>query len=173
LDYNTSWSFIEALDKPVNVSNFSVRLGTTFVNRQNPYRNLAIWVGAFRQHLEQNTSGRVSFRQIFPEADQNLADRLEEWYVGWSDENCDKPGPGIVCEPLGELVGAISENLRTNEPIQNTDITYSLKKQVKQEWNMVVGAQYQFSKKFQFRTEGGIIGDRKSLLLSFNYRFLL
>ncbi|MCG8307746.1 MAG: hypothetical protein MI975_10190 [Cytophagales bacterium] len=173
LDYNTSWSFIEALDKPVNVSNFSVRFGSTIVNKEKPYKNLAIWVGAFRQRIEQNTSGRVSFRQIFPGADQNLADRLEDWYAGWEEENCDRPGSGIICEPLGELVEAIADNLRTDEPIQNTDITYSLKKEVKQEWNMIIGAQYQFNKRFQFRTEGGIIGDRKSLLLSFNYRFLI
>lgn len=100
LDYNTSWSFIEALDDHVRVNNFSVRLGTTFVHKQKPYKNLAIWVGAFRQRMEQNTSGRISFSDIFPEADQNLADKLDDWYAGWEEENCNKPGTGIICEPL-------------------------------------------------------------------------
>ena len=36
---------------------------------------------------------------------------------------------------------------------------------------MIVGAQYQFNKRYQLRTEAGVVGDRK-FLLSLNYRFL-
>jgi hypothetical protein len=36
----------------------------------------------------------------------------------------------------------------------------------------LIGAQYQLNKNWQFRAEGGVIGDRKSLLLSINYRML-
>jgi len=45
-------------------------------------------------------------------------------------------------------------------------------KQTKQLWNGVVGMQYQLNKKWMLRSEVGIIGDRKSFLLSLNYRFL-
>jgi len=45
-------------------------------------------------------------------------------------------------------------------------------KQVSQMWNGVVGAQFQLNKHWQFRTEAGLIGDRKSFLFSVNYRFL-
>jgi len=37
----------------------------------------------------------------------------------------------------------------------------------------IIGIQYQMNKRWMLRSEGGIIGDRKSLLLSLNYRFLL
>ncbi len=37
---------------------------------------------------------------------------------------------------------------------------------------MLVGTQYQLNKHWQLRAEGGVVGDRKSLLLSLNYRFL-
>ena len=162
VDYNTSWSFIDALDKPVRVNNFSFRFGSTFVFKEKPDRNIAIWVGGFRQRMDQNTSGRISFGEIFPDPDNGLADKLDDWYDGWSEENCSDPRPNPICDPLGELVGEITDNLRTNEPISDTDITYKLKKEVKQEWNMIVGAQYQFNKRYQFRTEAGIVGDRKS-----------
>lgn len=46
-------------------------------------------------------------------------------------------------------------------------------KQVKERWNGLIGMQYQYNKHWMLRTEGGIIGDRKSILLSINYRFLL
>ena len=54
----------------------------------------------------------------------------------------------------------------------NIDQSYGMDKQTKQMWNGVIGMQFQLNKRFMFRTEGGIIGDRKSFLLSLNYRFL-
>ncbi|MGA9271451.1 MAG: hypothetical protein WBV45_12585 [Lutimonas sp.] len=36
-----------------------------------------------------------------------------------------------------------------------------------------IGIQYQLNKRWMLRSEGGIIGNRKSILLSLNYRFLL
>jgi hypothetical protein len=38
---------------------------------------------------------------------------------------------------------------------------------------MVIGGQFQLNKRWIFRTEGGIVGDRKSFLLSVNYRFMM
>lgn len=51
-------------------------------------------------------------------------------------------------------------------------ISYGMEKQTKELWNGIIGLQYQLNKKWQFRTEAGIIGDRKSILASINYRFL-
>ena len=44
-------------------------------------------------------------------------------------------------------------------------------KRPKEEWNFLIGAQYQINKRWIFRSEGGLIGDRKSFLASLNYRF--
>jgi len=38
-------------------------------------------------------------------------------------------------------------------------------------WNMVIGGQFQFNKRWMLRSEVGIVGDRKSFLASLNYRF--
>ncbi len=50
-------------------------------------------------------------------------------------------------------------------------ISYAVRKEPKQEWNMIIGGQYQLNKHHQFRVEGGVLGDRSSLLLSYNFRF--
>ena len=55
----------------------------------------------------------------------------------------------------------------------DTIIRYGMDKQVAEMWNGIFGVQFQLNKNFQFRYEGGLIGDRKSFLLSLNYRFLL
>ncbi len=41
-----------------------------------------------------------------------------------------------------------------------------------QKWNGLIGAQFQINKRWQIRSEMGFIGNRKSYLLSVNYRFL-
>jgi len=51
-------------------------------------------------------------------------------------------------------------------------LTVSLNKQIKQAWNGLIGLQYQINKHWQIRSEGGVVGDRKSLLISLNYRML-
>ena len=49
-------------------------------------------------------------------------------------------------------------------------INYHLDKAVTDPWNMLVGASYEFNKRWQARVEPGFIG-RKQLLAQVNYRF--
>ena len=50
-------------------------------------------------------------------------------------------------------------------------ISYAMDKRPEQEWNAVFGAQFQINKRWMIRSEAGLIGDRKTFLASFNYRF--
>jgi len=81
------------------------------------------------------------------------------------------------CKQLLELVQWIKSKSTGGNAIKiavaDQVLRYGMDKSPAGEWNMVVGAQYQLNKKWMLRTEGGIIGDRKSFLLSLNYRFLL
>ena len=52
-------------------------------------------------------------------------------------------------------------------------IRYGMDKQVEQQWNGTIGGQFQLNKRWMFRSEAGLIGNRKSFLVSINYRFLL
>ncbi|NOX46001.1 MAG: hypothetical protein GXO89_03365 [Chlorobi bacterium] len=51
-------------------------------------------------------------------------------------------------------------------------VKYGIDKQVKDKWNMVVGAQFQLNKHWMLRSEVGFLASRTSYLLSLNYRFL-
>lgn len=173
VDNNWSLSFVSALDDPVKVHNLGIRFGVTKVNIQNPKKNIALWIGAFRQRISSNTAGSIAVSELFPDADQGLADRIEQ---GWNDYLSDKTCTGPLAHPacqLDPLVQSIVDNLRSNEPISNTTILYKMEKELKQEWNMVFGAQYQFNKRWQLRSEYGFLGDRTQFLASLNYRFLL
>jgi hypothetical protein len=50
-------------------------------------------------------------------------------------------------------------------------VSYALKKRPTKNWNMLIGGQYQFNKRWQIRSEAGFLGGRGQLLLSGNYRF--
>jgi hypothetical protein len=69
-----------------------------------------------------------------------------------------------VLTPIIERIGAADGS---------AIVRYGLDKKPVEEWNMIIGGQYQLNKRWQFRAEGGFLGDRKSLLLSINYRFML
>ncbi len=73
----------------------------------------------------------------------------------------------MVDDVLDPIVEAIDS--RKGDSI----IRYGMDKSPTQMWNGVIGGQFQLNKKWMFRTEFGVFGDRSSALLSFNYRFLL
>jgi len=50
---------------------------------------------------------------------------------------------------------------------------FGIDKGIKQEWTGLIGGQFQWIKNLVFRTEFGVVGDRKSLLSSLNYWFRL
>ena len=84
-----------------------IRFGVTIVNIQNPKKNFALWVGAFRQRISSNMVGSISANELFPDADQGLADRIEQgWEEYLSDKNCTSPITHPACE-LDLLVQSI------------------------------------------------------------------
>ena len=128
VDNNFVWTNIPALEDPVKVHNLGIRFGATKQNRRNPERNFAAWVGAFRQNLASETRGSIAVNDLCPNADEEFADRIENrWddYIG--DINCG----GIIEHPackLDPMVRDIVDNLRTDQPISETTILYSMQK---------------------------------------------
>jgi hypothetical protein len=81
-------------------------------------------------------------------------------------------------EGLDPLKQAIVDNTPVPALIDALDqrdgssiIHYGMDKSPVEEWNMVIGGQFQFNKRWMLRSEVGIVGDRKSFLASVNYRF--
>lgn len=167
LDGNVTWNKPELLDDPVKVNTFGVRLGHNFVNKNKPHRNIGLWVGAMTVALGSNTVGELKLNEALPQETFDRADEIVATYNDWYENTATIPQKVIADQTLGPLIDSI--DAADGEAI----IRYGIDKGVKQEWNGIIGAQFQLNKNWMIRTEGGIIGDRKSLLLSLNWRFLL
>lgn len=172
VDANISWSKPELLDDPVTVKVFGIRTGHNFMNKDKPYRNFGVWLGAMKVTLGSETVGEIQLKDALPPEVFERAQEIESNYFEWLNSlNPNNPIDARKIEIANEVLTPIFERIGAADG--DAIVRYSLAKKVKEAWNGVIGAQYQLNKNWMFRAEGGIIGDRKSLLLSVNWRFLL
>ncbi|MFX1705451.1 hypothetical protein PV783_15910 [Chitinophaga sp. CC14] len=163
-DVNYTWTHLDKLDDVVKTFMVTPRVGYNFQFREKPGKSFAAWVGATGFFVNTGTSGSIDLADLKPAMDpvqaQKIIDETEQWYQAL-------PRPQqVVVKRIAEAV----LNKMNNLPDDIT-INYSLKKNPVSNWSMVIGAQYQFNKRWQVRTEAGFLGGRKSLLLSGNYRW--
>lgn len=167
VDANFTWNKPELLEKPTKVSVLGIRMGHTFVFKNNPERNIAIWIGTMRMHMGTETVGSIKLGDALPPETWERRDEIVNEYWDWYDNEATIPQKIAADKVLTPII----------DRLENADgdavISYAMDKQTKQLWNGTIGMQFQLNKRWMFRTEGGIIGDRKSALLSANYRFLL
>lgn len=167
LDGNMTWNKPELLEEAVRVTTWGIRMGHNFVNKNKPYRNFGIWIGAMGASMGSATQGEVKLADALSDETWERADQIVSDYNTWYN-NVATPAQKIAADkvltPIVERIGAADGS---------SIIRYGMNKREKQKWNGIIGMQYQPNKNWMFRTEGGIIGDRKSLLLSVNYRFLM
>lgn len=167
VDGSWTWTKPELLDDPVLAKVLGVRLGKTFQFANKPERNVAFWIGGMRARLNSATKGQILLSDAIPQETWDRVDQIVDQYNIWYG-GLDPIKQGIVDKtPFPAFI----ESLENRQG--NTLISYGMDKRPEQEWNMVVGGQFQLNKRWMLRTEGGIIGDRKSFLASLNYRFLL
>ncbi len=167
IDGNWTWTKPELLEKPVLVTVMGLRLGHTFTFRERPDRNIAIWVGAMRANMSSETRGEVVMKDALPPETWERRDEIVENYWYWYDNEAtikQKVAADKVLTPIVDRLEAADGD---------AVIRYGMDKQVAEMWNGLVGAQFQLNKRWMFRSEAGLIGDRKSFLFSVNYRFLM
>jgi len=165
VDANWSWTYPELLDDPVLTKVLGVRLGKTFVFKNQPERNIAIWAGGMRVRMASATSGAVLMADAIPQETWDRVDEIVDNYNTWYD-GLDPIRQGIVDD---SAIPDIIESLDARDG--SATILYGMDKRPEEEWNMVIGGQFQLNKSWMVRSEVGIIGDRKSVLASLNYRF--
>lgn len=172
VDVNWTWNKPKLLDKPVQVNVMGVRVGHTFVFKQNPKRNIAVWVGGMRAKMGTETSGEITLKEALPSDVWDRKDEMVDDYWAWY--NALDPNKPLDLRKIEKADAILTPIVNA---IDNTNgdgiVRYAMDKQTKQLWNGIIGAQFQLNKNWQFRTEGGVLGNRKSFLLSANYRFLL
>lgn len=166
-DVNFTWNKPELVAKAVPVNVLGLRVGHTFVFKNKPYRNIGVWVGGMRASMGAETVGEIKLSDAIPPETWERKDEIVEQYYTWYESL--PPAKKKVVD--GTAVPEIIDRLDNADG--GTIVRYGIDKQVKEKWNGLVGMQFQQNKHWQFRAEGGVIGDRKSILASVNYRFLM
>lgn len=167
VDANFTWSKPDLLEKAVLVNVVGIRAGHTFVFKNRPYRNIGVWVGAMFMSMDTETVGEIRLSEALPADVWDRADEIVESYNVWY-EGLSAPEQKIVDEtPVPDIINKI------DKADGSAVVRYGMDKQVRQKWNGTVGFQFQLNKHWMFRSEAGVIGNRKSILGSINYRFLI
>ena len=165
-DFNFTWNKPELLNRATQVNVMGLRMGHTFVFKKKPYRNFAVWIGAMRIKMQSETIGEIKLIDAFGKEFYDNKDNRVDEYWNWYNNDATPIQQKIADKTLTPIVEEIDK--RDGESI----VQYGMDKQVAQMWNGLLGMQFQLNKHWQFRAESGLIGDRKSFLVSINYRFL-
>jgi len=166
VDANMTWTKAQLVENPVKVSTLGVRFGHNFVFQSKPYRNIGLWAGAMAVKMGSSTVGEIKLSEVLPPVSakkkQEVTDNYNDWYNDPATPIAQKIAANEVIKPLVDALGNSDSE---------TIIKYGIDKSVKQPWNGLIGGQYQHNKSWMLRSEVGFIGNRKSFLLSLNYRF--
>jgi hypothetical protein len=162
-DNNYNFADVEVVVEPVPAFNSSFRVGHNLRDPSRPDRMLAIWAGAFYQIIQSDTEGSIPLQSIFPNLGSGqVIDRLNEWAETLP------PAQLVIVNQIIDKLEDISAGIDPGEAI----IDYKLDKKVAVPLNLIVGAQYQFNKRWMLRTEVGVFGKRSQFLLNLNYRLM-
>ncbi len=165
-DVNFTWADMELLDNKVFTKIAGFRVGHTFPIKSDPQKNFAIWVGVMGIFINNETKGKIPLNDLLPDIPPEKIDEIKDSYNNWYT------GLTPVEKKVIDAIVARLEEGHNGGGRDDVFITYEMNKAVSQAWAGVVGAQYQFSKRWQLRLESNCIGNRFSMLLSANYRFL-
>lgn len=160
-DNNYNFADIDVVVEPVPAFNSSVRIGLSFPDYRDPEKGIQIWAGTFYQQIQNDTRGSLGVTEIFPGfGDGNFIDALNGWADGLP------PGQRLVAKQIIGELEKVAEGIPTD-----SEIDYTLQKEVAAPFNLILGAQYQFNKNWMLRSEMGVFGKRSQFLLNLNWRF--
>lgn len=116
------------------------------------------------------TQGTVVLGEIMSQDFFDRKDEVVDSYEAWkSNLDPTKPLDNAKLDFAEEHLEPIVDSLVSADG--SGEVEYRLMKEPATPWNMIIGGQYQLNKSWQLRAERGITGNRKSFLLSVNYRF--
>ncbi|OQX77794.1 MAG: hypothetical protein B6D61_06665 [Bacteroidetes bacterium 4484_249] len=165
-DFNFTWNKPELTDNATRVNVMGIRMGHTFVFKNRPERNIAAWVGTMGIQMQSDTYGSLTMREAIPDETWDRKDQIVADYRDWYDNEATPAQKIIADKTLTPIINGL--DARNGESI----VKYGIDKQVKDRWNMLLGAQFQLNKHWMLRSEVGFLGSRTSYLLSLNYRLL-
>ncbi|ETN94195.1 hypothetical protein [Zhouia amylolytica] len=161
-DNNYNFVDVDVIVEPVPAFNSSLRIGHSFMDPIKPTRSLSVWSGVFYQSLQSDTEGSIAIQNIFPNiGDGNIIEDMYRWA-----ETLPPAQKFVVNKIINKM-----EDIANGIDPGNANIDYKLEKEVAAPFNLILGAQYQFNKHWQLRSELGVFGKRSQFLLNLNYRF--
>jgi hypothetical protein len=185
IDMNFTWTSIEQLSKPAFVYVLGPRFGKNFKFQDE--RSLAVWVGGFRVRMSSTTSGSLNLGDLFNLQDwQNKIDtgsmkvanaqgQVDAWWAGLTPTEQKNPVNIAKHESADALLTRAGQFLNSaSEVVSNVDqstVQYSLDKRPKDEWNFLIGSQFQINKHFMLRAEYGFLGTRQQFIGGLQWRF--
>ena len=169
LDGNFTWNKLKSLNKPTMGYVVGLRIGKMFVFKNKPESNISLWAGSMFMYMQSATDGSSPLIDVLDDSVWDRKDEIVGNYWDWHNANYDNLGP-VKKKIVDEIYTPIIEALDAKDG--SSMVLYKMDKQVKEKFNGLAGIQYQLNKHWQFRTEGGFIGNRKSFILSINYRLL-
>ncbi len=165
LDANMTWNKPELLDKATIANVLGIRVGKVFTFKRRPHSNISIWIGTMFVAMQSETKGTIKLAEGLPPDVWDKKDQFVADYWNRYDKEATPVRKKFADRVLTPIVDAIDQ--RNGESI----VSYGMAKPTGP-WNGIVGIQHQIDKHWQLRSEGGVTGDRKSFMLSHNYRFL-
>jgi hypothetical protein len=187
LDMNVAWTDVPQLAKPAMSFVFGPRMGKSF-KLKKPGRNITVWAGGFRVHLNSETSGSIALADVMPpgtlggKVDEGIAkvgnaqQQVDTWWAGLTPQEQKNPvnaakyeAANNTLDKAGQILAAADNAVNT---IESSTVQYSMDKKPKDMWNIVVGSQFQLNKHVMFRLEyGGFVGSRTQVMAGLQYRF--
>lgn len=186
MDMNFTWTDISELDQPAYVFVFGPRIGKNIKFKKKD-RSLALWAGGFRVQMANNTSGSLNVSDLFPtdqwghKIDSSLTkvhtaqQSVDTWWENLSPAEQKNPINVAKHDAANNALGKASEVLNnastTVGNAESSTVQYSLDKRPKDQWNFIVGAQFQINKSWMIRAEYGFLGSRQQFIGGLQYRF--
>ncbi len=165
-DVNFTWADMQLLENKVFTEVAGLRIGHTFPIKNDPEKNFAVWIGAMGIFINNETVGKIPLNDLLPDLPPEKIDEIRNSYNDWYNDLSP-----LAKKVVDKIVTRLEEG-HNGGSREDTYITYQMNKAVSQAWAGIIGAQYQFSKRWQLRAESNCIGNRFSLMLSMGYRFL-
>jgi hypothetical protein len=166
VDLNHIWTTMDKIEGAVETTIFTTRIGFNILFKNNPKKNIAVWVGAPGFFMNRITEGSIDLSDLkSTNGSKTELESAANGSAGWSQSL--SPSQKTVVKTIAQKI----LDKMNGADIKGATIRYSLKKEAVSNWSMCMGAQLQLSHRWQIRTEAGFLGGKQSLLLSGNYRF--
>jgi len=175
LDHSWTWTTNVRLDKPVAVKVGGIRV-IKQIKTNTPNRYFAVWGGAQSQTLEGQTSGNIAFDEALGITEEDKANLDTHWDNVLNDEVVVKEQPITGNDLYWSDLTQVEQELRQGafdlvRGVADSNVYYKFNKRLEYDWNMVLGAAYQYNERWGLKIEYGFLKSKRQVMFNIDYRF--